>query len=40
METPSQDFRLSICPYPVFAMNLQVREWLQQHSLSGMRTHA
>ena len=38
METPSQDFFLSNCPYPVFAMNPQVREYLWQHSLSGMRT--
>ena len=36
-ETPSQDFFLVNCPYPVFAMNPQVREYLWQHSLSGMR---
>ena len=40
METPSQDFHLVICPYPVFAMNPQVREYPWQHSLSGMKAHA
>ena len=40
MGTPSQDFRLSNCPYPVSAMNPQVRGWLRQHSHSGMWAHA
>ena len=34
---PSQAF-LGSCPYPVFAMNLQVRGYSQQYFLSGMRT--
>ncbi len=39
MFSPSQDFFLS-GPYPVSTMNLQVRGYSQQYSLSGMRTHA
>ncbi len=39
MVAPSQDFFL-VCLYPVSTMNLQVRGYSQQYSLSGMRTHA
>ena len=39
MVAPSQDFFL-VCPYPVSTMNLQIRGYSQQYSLSGMRAHA
>ena len=38
MLTLSQAFWFGYCPYPVFAMNSQVRECLWQQFLSGMRT--
>ena len=39
MFSPSQDFFL-VCLYPVSTMNLQVRGYSQQYSLSGVRAHA
>ena len=39
MVAPSQDLFL-VCPYPVSTMNLQVRGYSQQYSLSGVRAHA
>ena len=39
MFAPSQDFFLE-CPYPVSTMNLQIRGYSQQYSLSGMKAHA
>ena len=38
METPFPRLFLEYCPYPISAMNPQVREYLWQHFLSGMRT--
>ena len=39
MVAPSQDFFL-VCLYPVSTMNLQIRGYSQQYSLSGMKAHA